>query len=115
VDTVCPSGCNGAACITLPITLSAGFAHTCAVVSGGVKCWGGNSDGQLGNNSTTTSLVPTPVPGLPSNVLSLAAGNNHTCAVTSPATIKCWGRNEYGQLGNNSLTQSLFPVSVVGF
>ena len=96
-------------------SLAAGESHTCAVTTlGGAKCWGYGGQGRLGNNSTTYSLVPVDVVGLTSGVASLAAGGSHTCAVTTSGGAKCWGYNSSGQLGNNSTTQSLVPVDVVG-
>jgi alpha-tubulin suppressor-like RCC1 family protein len=98
------------------VAVAAGYYHTCAVTStGGVKCWGYNAKGQLGNNSTTDSLVPVDVTGLSSGVVAVAAGDNHTCAVTSTGGVKCWGNNAYSQLGNNSTTYSPVPVDVMGF
>ena len=95
--------------------ISAGTYHTCAVTtSGGVKCWGYNSNGQLGNNSTTQSLVPVAVSGLTSGVASITGGGNHTCALTTSGGVKCWGFNAYGQMGNNSTTDSKVPVAVSG-
>jgi len=90
--------------------LVAGYGHTCALIEPGgtVQCWGFNSDGQLGNNSTTRSPLPVPVVGL-SGVTALAAGLYHTCALIggtdqSGGTVQCWGRNAAGQLGNNNDT-----------
>ena len=96
-------------------SLGAGYSHTCAVTaSGGAKCWGYNTYGQLGNNSFTDSKVPVDVFGLTSGVASLGAGRSHTCAVTTSGGAKCWGYNSYGQLGNNSTFDSLVPVDVFG-
>jgi alpha-tubulin suppressor-like RCC1 family protein len=82
--------------------------------AGGVQCWGNNSNGQLGNNSTTNSPVPVAVSGLSSGVLAVSAGWNHACAVTTAGGVRCWGDNEFGELGNNSTMQSPVPVVVSG-
>ena len=94
--------------------IAAGSYHTCALINGGVQCWGDNSNGQLGNNSTTNTLVPVAVSGLPSDVLAIAAGGFQTCALLGNGGVQCWGDNVDGQLGNNSTTDSLVPVSVSG-
>jgi alpha-tubulin suppressor-like RCC1 family protein len=89
--------------------------HACALThSGGVKCWGFNGDGQLGNGSTDSSLTPVDVVGLTENVIAIATGLKHGCAVMNDGTIKCWGDNEYGKLGNGTTESSLTPVSVSG-
>jgi alpha-tubulin suppressor-like RCC1 family protein len=81
--------------------LTAGGLHTCALIGGAVKCWGYNVDGELGNGSTSQSLVPSTVAGL-SGVTAISAGATHTCAILSAGTARCWGGNAHGQLGNNS-------------
>jgi alpha-tubulin suppressor-like RCC1 family protein len=92
--------------------LVAGGAHICALMTGGgVKCWGYNSDGEVGDGTNTNRLFPVATSGLSGNVISLAAGFNHTCAIlggTSP--LRCWGSNTYGQLGTGTTTGSLTPV-----
>jgi alpha-tubulin suppressor-like RCC1 family protein len=92
--------------------IAAGFGHTCAVVSGAVQCWGLNTNGQLGNNSTTNS-GPVQVQGLTSGAQAIAASGNHTCALMNDG-VQCWGDNAYGQLGDNSTSESHAPVQVVG-
>jgi len=89
------------------------YDYSCAVVSGAAKCWGANSNGQLGNGSTSTSNVPVSVSGLSSGVTAISVGGGHACALDSNA-VKCWGQNPLGQLGNNSTTNSSTPVSVSG-
>ncbi len=94
--------------------IAAGYTHTCAIHNGAAKCWGSNFYGQLGNDSTTNSSVPVQVSGLESGVTAIAAGDRHTCAIHNGAA-KCWGYNQfYGQLGNNSTTDSRVPVQVSG-
>ncbi len=96
-------------------SISAALAHTCAVTTtGAAKCWGYNANGQLGINSTTTRLAPADVVGLGSGVASLSAGHYHTCALMTSGAVKCWGFNDYGQLGNNSTASRNFPVDVAG-
>ncbi len=91
-----------------------GFSHTCALVNSGVKCWGNNGYGQLGDNTTTARSSPVDVSGLTTGVSSIAAGGTHTCAVMTSGALKCWGRNNNGQLGNNSVTQAQVPVDTTG-
>ena len=97
--------------------ISAGLSFTCAVTTGGgAKCWGWNEDGQLGNGSRSVYPGATPIDviGLTSGVSAITAGGHHTCALMGSGGVKCWGSNEYGQLGNGSRTSSTTPVDVSG-
>ena len=88
--------------------------RTAITTASDIVCWGGNTHGQLGNNSTVTNHVPVDVQSLPSGVTALAAGVGHTCALTSSGGVMCWGLNDYGQLGNTTWVNSHVPVAVVG-
>jgi alpha-tubulin suppressor-like RCC1 family protein len=94
--------------------ITAGFAHTCALTTNRtVTCWGYNGSGQIGDGTTNNArLTPTPVPGL-GNVTAITAGSDHTCAVTSDRTVKCWGANSAGQVGDGTTSPRLTPTPVV--
>lgn len=82
---------------------------------GTVSCWGENVWGQYGNGSVDYNLHdPAEVSGL-SDVVAVSTSGDHVCAVTSDGTVKCWGANFFGALGDGSTTHSSVPVGVVGF
>ncbi|MGM0556669.1 MAG: RCC1 domain-containing protein [Myxococcota bacterium] len=94
-----------------------GRVHSCAIVSGGVECWGANDRGQLGDpNFQYSSLVglPNAVPNLTSGVTQLAAGLNHTCALLDTGQVTCWGEGREGQLGDRILDNQRSFESVDG-
>ena len=95
--------------------VEAGFLNSCALTTaGGVKCWGFNGEGGLGDGTLTNSAAPVDVVGLTSGVTAIATGGNHTCALTTSGGVKCWGYNSNGQLGNGTETDSDVPVDVTG-
>ena len=104
------------------VAVAAGRNHSVALISdGSVRTWGFNSEGQLGNGSNTSSDTPVVVSGI-TNATAIDAGvsdhfaygGNHTLVLLSDGTVAAWGSNDYGQLGNNSTTDSNVPVTVTG-
>lgn len=93
--------------------LSTGNHTSCAVVSGTVRCWGYNTQGQIGDGTLNSSSVPVPALGI-SNATGVSSGYEHNCAVTSAGAVNCWGLNSSGQLGNGTLTDAATPVTVSG-
>lgn len=85
--------------------LVAGYAHTCALLrTGAVRCWGLNAQGQLGYGHTRNvgddeSPASTGTVNVGGSVRELVAGAWHTCALLETGTLRCWGRNDSGQLG----------------
>ncbi|NBR65595.1 MAG: DUF4082 domain-containing protein, partial [Actinobacteria bacterium] len=92
--------------------MAGGARHTCAVVSGGVKCWGYNSSGQLGDGTVVSKATPTDVIPVGSGATAIAAGSQHTCAVVSGG-VKCWGNNSRRQLGDGTQSQSNSPTQII--
>mgnify|MGYP000270505841 CR=1 FL=1 len=97
-------------------SISGGGYHTCALTTaGGVKCWGENSNGQLGDNTTVSKSTPVAVSGLSSGVSTISTGLYHTCALTTAGAVKCWGRNGFGQLGDEDVgVHKSVPTAVAG-
>jgi alpha-tubulin suppressor-like RCC1 family protein len=86
--------------------VAVGYMHTCAATwNARARCWGRNMDGQLGTavNAGTNNPTSSPieVPNL-TDVGGITAGEEHTCTSTTVERVKCWGNNEYGQLGRST-------------
>ena len=95
--------------------LAGGRLHNCALTTdNAVFCWGNNSHGQLGTGDFDERLTPAPVLGLAADVISIAAGDEFTCALLSTGDVQCWGDNGQGQLGNdNAPVDASVPVDVM--
>jgi len=97
--------------------LVVGGWHTCAVLTDQMmQCWGRNQDGQVGNGDYINDVsLPTPVTGLGGPVAGAFGGGYHTCALMPDTTVKCWGRNARGQVGDGTTdTPITQPHAVVG-
>ena len=106
---VAVSGLSGAVRITVGGEESSG--HSCALVAGGqVRCWGNNSNGQLGNGFTTSSPTLVAVSGL-SGATQISAGAGHSCGLVAGGQLRCWGDNASLQLGFSANFPT--PVAVV--
>ncbi|MEZ4307525.1 MAG: hypothetical protein R3F14_05695 [Polyangiaceae bacterium] len=130
------AGATGSASTSTPVTLGVGVlavalgadgdtqpgnasgpagGHGCALVAGGkVLCWGNNRHGQLGRGTTSVKeSAPAEVVGL-SDVVAVAAGTEVSCAIVGSGGVRCWGRNDRGQLGagSASATPSAAPEVV---
>jgi alpha-tubulin suppressor-like RCC1 family protein len=110
--------------VTGAAAIAVGGGHTCALMADGtVVCWGGNDYGELGLarssspqacvNNDPCATTPVKVPNL-SGVMAIAAGLNDTCALLSDATVRCWGWNDHGQLGDGTTMDSSTPAIVSG-
>jgi alpha-tubulin suppressor-like RCC1 family protein len=101
--------------VAIAVDIAAGANHTCVLTaSGGVKCWGRNSYGQLGDGTTRDREMSAFVSGLTSGATSVVARDNHTCAITVDGGVKCWGWNRDGQLGDGTTINRSTPVDVSG-
>lgn len=95
------------------VAIATGLWHTCVLRSnGGVACWGENSAGELGDGSTDDSLDPVAVSELGAPATAIGLGQLHSCAALASGQVKCWGRNDEGQLGNFTRNNSSLPVAV---
>ncbi len=94
--------------------LAVGLGYGCFVTaSATVECWGDNTDGELGDGTTTTRSTLAVVPGL-TGVAGIAARWNNTWALTSGGTLAAWGNNDNGQLGDGTVLGRLSPEALAG-
>jgi len=89
--------------------------HICVLTeAGGVRCWGDNRNGAIGDGTTINRIVPTQVAGLTSGVAAIATGDRVSCAVKSSGDVWCWGCSDRGCLGDGTNIDRTVPTRVVG-
>lgn len=107
VDVVTPSGP-----LTGVRTISAGYQHTCALMmSGGLRCWGRNVEGQLGDGTTLARSSP-PGADQVAGIQTIAPGLYHTCGIGA-AGVLCWGRNLESEVGDGTMINRSMPTNVL--
>jgi alpha-tubulin suppressor-like RCC1 family protein len=119
--TTAPSATTGSASTPISlhgsqraVSVRTGSNFTCALSEAGVvNCWGANWWGQVGDGTTETRLIPTPVTGIPAGagMVNISTGYEHACAQLDEV-VYCWGFNHLGQLGDGTTNQRTSPVPV---
>ena len=105
------------------VAIDTSIEHSCAVhETGKISCWGANSSGQLGNNSTEDETLPQQVVGI-DDAVDISVGASFSCAVRRGGAVYCWGSNTLGALGSgeqnpfdpdSSFWNSMSPLQVLG-
>jgi alpha-tubulin suppressor-like RCC1 family protein len=92
--------------------LVTGGNHVCQVSqSGGMRCWGENRNGELGDGTVGGNQPRVPTKDILTGVKAAAAGEFHTCALMQSGGVRCWGHNLYGQLGDGTTIDRSTPPS----
>ncbi len=103
-----------AACVNATAVSARRYFACARLGNGTARCWGFNYVGQLGDGTTVTPrLTPVAVTGL-TDAMDVVVGDSHACARLADGTVRCWGLNENGQLGDGSFSNSSTPVTVSG-
>ena len=107
------AGSNTSGISSGAVNISSGYMNSCALMStGGVKCWGDNWTGQLGDGTWLNKSPAVDVKDLTSGVTAITSGSQFSCALLSTKTVKCWGANDYGQLGIGTTGSRNEPTQV---
>jgi alpha-tubulin suppressor-like RCC1 family protein len=97
-------------------SVGAGYAHSCALaLNGSIQCWGFGNSGAVGDGLAEYNSLPAQVIGLTEPQVQLAVGLSHTCSASKLGTVRCWGYNQQGQIGDGTTKDALTPVAPVGF
>ncbi len=93
--------------------IAVGSDSGCAILgTGDVRCWGDNGHGQIGDGTKTQRNTPVPVPLAGTDGVELSVSSQHVCLRRQAGTLKCWGENGSGELGDGTRTQRSAPVDV---
>ena len=97
------------------VAVATGVHFTCAILDNGdLKCWGRDFEGQLGDGGTATDInTPSSTAidlGTGRTAVAVSAGYYHACAVLDNGELKCWGKDDYGQLGNGPGSTSIITA-----
>ncbi len=110
--------CNMGVCTNEGVVdLGTGGSHTCvARITGAIACGGLNSNGQLGDLTTTSPRLTLAPAGFSIGAVEIVGGLSHTCARRATGSVDCWGLNDFGQLGDGTMTTRLaaVPATLVG-
>jgi len=119
-DVLTPTAVGG---VDEVISTCAGQDHSCALrADGSVWCWGLNNHGQIGNGASGTVGIPAPSRVRASfltylgNAAQIACAGFHSCALLGDGTVKCWGDDDSGQIGNGGAvpgSDALYPSTVI--
>jgi alpha-tubulin suppressor-like RCC1 family protein len=112
VDRAAPTAVIGLDAMTSAV--AAGAFHGCARIGAEVRCWGHNPEGEVGNGNTITPVTSPVAVVLSGAARDLAVGFQHSCAILTDDTVKCWGRNDFGEVGNGTTVPQPTPVAVGG-
>lgn len=100
------------------VDISLGYVHSLALSSSGrLFAWGNNANGQIGDGTNELHTTPHDITGflnLNTNekIIKVSAGEFHSAAITSQGRLFTWGKNNYGQIGNNSLNKQIIPLDI---
>ena len=98
--------------VTGAVKLAAGESAMCAILGDGTaRCWGANSEGELGLGRKSSDERPSKLAAVP-DMTGLCLATSHGCALTKTKKIVCWGANAAGQLGNGTKDAKLEPTPV---
>ena len=95
------------------IGIGTGYISTCALLDDkSIKCWGSNSTRHLGDGNNPNSNTPVAVDLGDNGARSLHSGGHHSCALMDDNSVKCWGYNGFGQLGDETIIDKYTPIDL---